>query len=78
MKSPALSKEQREILEKRGVLSPEELHVLANKTKQALGAGPGHKASCHSDLTETDQAKDLQSQKLVQLRRPDPDARPRP
>ena len=35
----ALSPEQREILEKRGVLSPEQLHKLAAKTKGVMGEG---------------------------------------
>ncbi len=42
MKSPALTLEQREILEKRGVLSPEEIHRLANKTQSALGMRDGN------------------------------------
>jgi phosphomethylpyrimidine synthase len=38
-RSAALTDEQRSILEKRGVLSPEEVHRLAAKTKRAVGAG---------------------------------------
>jgi phosphomethylpyrimidine synthase len=38
VKSAALTREQREILEKRGVLSPEEIHKLASKTRKAVGA----------------------------------------
>ena len=38
--SDALSREQREILERRGVLSPEEIHRLAGKTRRAMGAEP--------------------------------------
>ncbi|MEZ6235549.1 MAG: phosphomethylpyrimidine synthase [Phycisphaerales bacterium] len=34
--SAALTAEQREILEKRGVLSPDEIHRLASKTKKAM------------------------------------------
>ena len=34
--SDALTAEQREILEKRGVLSPDEIHRLASKTKRAM------------------------------------------
>jgi len=59
----ALSAEQKEILEKRGVLSPEEIHRLANKTRKVVGAEEG-KADCHSDYVEAEQAKDIQ---LVQL-----------
>ena len=66
--SQALSPEQREILEKRGVLSPEEIHKLASKTKQAVGASDGSKATCHSDYVDDDQAKAIQqSADLVQL-----------
>jgi phosphomethylpyrimidine synthase len=68
LKSPALSDEQRQILERRGVLSPEEIHFLANKTKKAMGLSEGDKASCHSDVTESTQAQRLQQERLVQLR----------
>jgi phosphomethylpyrimidine synthase len=61
--SAALTDEQREILERRGVLSPEEIHRLAGKTKKSLGAENG-KASCHSDLASPEQAQHIQ---LVQL-----------
>lgn len=64
-RSPALSAEQREILEKRGVLPAEELHELAGKTRSAVGAERG-KGSCHSDFVDPDQARRLQEQ-LVQL-----------
>src|SRR5512134_816828 len=37
-KSPALTPEQQRILEQRGVLSPEEIHKLASKTRRAVGA----------------------------------------
>jgi phosphomethylpyrimidine synthase len=67
MKSPALSAEQREILEKRGVLPPEELHRLASKTASAVGAGKGSKADCHSDTADDSRAQQIQEQ-LVQLR----------
>ena len=62
--SAALSEEQREILEKRGVLSPEEIHRLAGKTRRAMGAGPGQKGSCHSDGAAPGEARDLQSREL--------------
>lgn len=61
--SAALSEEQREILEKRGVLSPDEIHRLANKTRRGMEAVAG-KASCHSDVTDGESAKQIQ---LVQL-----------
>ncbi|MCC6971302.1 MAG: phosphomethylpyrimidine synthase ThiC, partial [Phycisphaerales bacterium] len=37
VKSAALTPEQQEILAKRGVLSPDEIHKLASKTKKAMG-----------------------------------------
>ncbi len=58
-KSGALTPEQQEILAKRGVLSPEEIHKLANKTKKAVGAEKA-KANCHSDYVDPDEAKKLQ------------------
>jgi phosphomethylpyrimidine synthase len=59
----ALSEEQKEILEKRGVLSPDELHKLASKTKGAVGAEEG-KADCHSDYVDPNTAKQIQSTQL--------------
>ncbi|MCC6642588.1 MAG: hypothetical protein IT386_15615 [Deltaproteobacteria bacterium] len=59
--SEALTPEQREILEKRGVLSPEELHRLATKTREKMGAAAGHRAACHSDTADDDTARSLQS-----------------
>ncbi len=56
----ALSPEQREILEKRGVLSPEELHRLASKTREKMGAASGQKAACHSDVADDGAAQGLQ------------------
>jgi phosphomethylpyrimidine synthase len=58
-KSGALTPEQQEILAKRGVLSPEEIHRLASKTKRAVGAEKA-KANCHSDYVDPDEAKKLQ------------------
>ncbi len=65
--SQALSEEQQAILEKRGVLSPEEIHRLANKTKQAVGADKGAKASCHSDFIDDKKAQEVQDRKLVRI-----------
>jgi phosphomethylpyrimidine synthase len=59
----ALSPEQKEILEKRGVLSPEEIHRLASKTRRTMGAEAG-KANCHSDFVEPETARTIQ---IVQL-----------
>jgi phosphomethylpyrimidine synthase len=60
----ALTQDQKEILEKRGVLSAKELHRLASKTRTAVGAETGHKAACHSDLTDDDRAKTLQDERI--------------
>ena len=68
-KSPALSEEQRAILEQRGYLSPEEIHQLASKTRKAVKAEEGAKATCHSDYVDPDAARHIQQKKLVQLGR---------
>jgi phosphomethylpyrimidine synthase len=60
----ALSPQQREILEQRGVLSPAEIHRLASKTRRAMDAHEGHKAGCHSDQAPPDAARRLQSEAL--------------
>ena len=65
-RSDALTPEQQEILEKRGVLSPEEIHKLASKTKKKVGAEDS-KASCHSDYVDPEEAKQMQADSLVQL-----------
>ncbi len=67
IKSAALTEEQQQILKKRGVLSPEEIHKLANKTKKAVGA-EDNRASCHSDYVDADSARGIQEERLVQLR----------
>ncbi|NNJ27623.1 phosphomethylpyrimidine synthase [Alienimonas chondri] len=64
LKSPALNDEQRSILEQRGHLSPDQIHKLAGKTKQAVGATEGHKAACHSDLADDDRAAEVQQKKV--------------
>jgi phosphomethylpyrimidine synthase len=66
VRSDALTPEQQEILEKRGVLSPEEIHKLASKTKKTVG-GEESKASCHSDYVDPDQAKEIQGDQFVKL-----------
>jgi len=60
----ALTPEQRAILEQRGVLSPGEIHRLASKTKEKMGAVVGHKAACHSDLADDDRAHALQDERV--------------
>ena len=62
--SGALSETQREILEKRGVLDGVELQRLAGKTRRGMKAEPGERASCHSDMTDDEDARVLQAQKL--------------
>ena len=61
--SAALTEEQKAILEQRGVLSPEEIHKLASKTKKNVGAD-ANKASCHSDIADDETAKQIQSDLL--------------
>jgi phosphomethylpyrimidine synthase len=61
--SEALSPEQKRILEERGVLSPEEVHRLATKTRKSVGAEPGHKAACHSDVSQDEDARALQDKR---------------
>ncbi len=56
----ALTDEQKSILQSRGVLSPDEIHHLASKTKRAVGAVEGNKASCHSDVVASEEAQLLQ------------------
>ena len=68
--SAALTAEQKAILEQRGVLSPDEIHRLAAKTKKAVGAENGDKASCHSDYVDAEKAKTLQVVELVDLQTP--------
>ena len=67
VRSDALTPEQQEILEKRGVLSPEEIHKLASKTSKRAKVKEDGKASCHSDYVDPDAAKKIQSDNLVQL-----------
>ncbi|MCA9300195.1 MAG: phosphomethylpyrimidine synthase ThiC, partial [Phycisphaerales bacterium] len=62
-RSAALTIEQQEILEKRGYLTPEEIHSLASKTRQAVGTVEG-KASCHSDYVDDDRAREIQDASL--------------
>ena len=58
--SEALTPEQRDILKQRGVLSPEEIHKLASKTKKKMGKGD-EPAACHSDRVDGDAAQEMQS-----------------
>jgi len=75
-KSPALSEEQIHILKDRGVLSPQQIHALAAKTRQVGGRATGEsdgsdgsneaskvikKPACHSDYVNADEAVKLQA-----------------
>jgi phosphomethylpyrimidine synthase len=57
--SAALTDEQQSILEKRGVLNPDEIHRLASKTRKSMEAEE-NKASCHSDFVDADEARKMQ------------------
>ncbi|MCK4874112.1 MAG: phosphomethylpyrimidine synthase ThiC [Phycisphaerales bacterium] len=59
--SAALTKEQKHILEERGVLSAEEIHRLASKTEQAVGVPDSGKPVCHSDCADDDKARMIQT-----------------
>ena len=76
MKSAALTPEQQEILRARGHLSPDEIHRLAGKTKNAVGEAD--KAACHSDLLGNEtEAFQVQGEKLLKLRRKGNEGAPR-
>jgi hypothetical protein len=62
--TPALSPEQRAILEKRGDLDSAEIHRLASKTRHAMGGEPGQRAGCHSDRSDAETAGNLQTEQL--------------
>ncbi len=67
-KTAALTPEQQAILEQRGVLSPEEIHRLASKTKKAMGGEDTEaKPSCHSDYVDPETARKKQSEQVIQL-----------
>ena len=61
--SEALNDTQKEILMQRGVLSPDEIHRLASKTKGSMSEDDG-KAACHSDLADESSAQNLQADRL--------------
>ena len=73
--SDALSEEQRRILESRGVLSPQEIHQLASKTRAAMrsgeeadAGGEADKAACHSDYVDDATAQRMQDEQVVALK----------
>ncbi|MCZ6600874.1 MAG: phosphomethylpyrimidine synthase ThiC [Acidobacteria bacterium] len=65
--SDALTPAQREILEKRGALTPAEIHRLAGKTREAMGAGAGEHGSCHSDAVGDEEARRLQDEEVAKV-----------
>ncbi len=71
IQSAALTLEQKEILERRGYLNPEEIHKLASKTKKVMLTTSTTKddaeaqPSCHSDYVDPDTAKALQTKRGV-------------
>jgi phosphomethylpyrimidine synthase len=75
-KSPGLGPEQRAMLEKRGVLPPEEIHRLAGNTRAAVGAAAGAKPGCHSDYVADDVAQRMQEDALITLRKKSETAAP--
>ena len=70
--SAALTPEQSEILEKRGVLSASEIHRLARKTQSVMKADSGSKAACHSDSSSEREANLLQIEATERGARPAP------
>jgi len=62
--SAALSPEQLRILEQRGVLSSEEIHRLASKTRAGMGTDTGDKSRCHSDYADDSAAQTIQASRL--------------
>ncbi len=65
VRSAALTEEQQKILESRGVLTPEEIHQLASKTRRSVGAEAG-KGSCHSDVVDEETAQTIQEERVVE------------
>ncbi|MFT7464521.1 MAG: phosphomethylpyrimidine synthase [Pseudohongiellaceae bacterium] len=60
----ALNEEQQRILQQRGVLTQEELQRLAGKTSKVMVPDDG-KATCHSDVADSDTAQTLQEDSAV-------------
>ena len=58
----AINPQQRAILEKRGILSPGQVHKLASKTKKTMSAATDKdsKLACHSDYVDDDEARRIQ------------------
>ncbi len=65
-RSPALTSEQRTILEQRGHLTPDEIHRLASKTKAVMAeSSDGTKLTCHSDYVDDAAAQRLQEEHVA-------------
>jgi len=67
VKTAPLTVEQKEILERRGYLKPEEIHRLVEKArnrKNVEGQDKTNKAACHSDYVDAAEAKRLQREVL--------------
>ncbi len=63
--SDALSAEQQEVLQQRGVLEPTEIHRLASKPRKAVSETEDDgKAPCHSDFVGDDEAQQIQETTL--------------
>jgi phosphomethylpyrimidine synthase len=67
--SAALTDEQREILEKRGVLDPAEIHRMARKIRSTVEPKSGIQAACHSEVASADDANLLQIDALKSAER---------
>jgi phosphomethylpyrimidine synthase len=65
--SASLTPNQRQLLERRGVLRAADIHRLANKTLQAVGAHHGLKPPCHSDFSCADTARSTQQHSIELL-----------
>lgn len=61
--SAALTQTQKEILQQRGVLTPDELHRLATKTRKQM-SDEGGEAACHSNAVDTTLAQTLQQERM--------------
>ena len=53
------------------MLSPDEIHRLAQQDEKAVGADKGESADCHSDYVAPDTARRIQDERLVSLRVPE-------
>jgi phosphomethylpyrimidine synthase len=68
--SEALTSEQREILEKRGVLSPQEIHRLASKTKRMMEKKASRQEGIEASRPESDAATKRRSDEGKAVEKP--------